>query len=169
VTGVHNDGATVLHEGIIESGSFDRADTVECFVEVSRRTVNSALHSAGHIIDIAVQELGLGWVPGKGYHFPLGPYIEYVGVLKVEDRDTLIKEIERRCRAIVESGGVVSIKINSEDGHDGRAERVVYFGDIGIPCGGTHIANLRDVGCIVIRKIKQEKGNIRVAYSVESH
>jgi Ser-tRNA(Ala) deacylase AlaX len=41
------------------------------------------------------------------------------------------------------------------------------YGNFGIPCGGTHVSNISDIGHMVIRKIKTEKGNIRVAYDIE--
>ena len=44
--------------------------------------------------------------------------------------------------------------------------RVVMYGDVGIPCGGTHVNNLKDIGHLGIRKIKQNGENIRVSYSV---
>ena len=33
-------------------------------------------------------------------------------------------------------------------------------------CGGTHVINTKDIGYITIRKIKNEKGNLRVSYAV---
>jgi Ser-tRNA(Ala) deacylase AlaX len=47
-----------------------------------------------------------------------------------------------------------------------KPARVVMYGDFGIPCGGTHVSNLRDIGKISIRKIKQDGENIRVSYSI---
>jgi alanyl-tRNA synthetase len=44
--------------------------------------------------------------------------------------------------------------------------RFVMYGAVGIPCGGTHVGALSDIEHITIRKIKNEKGNIRVSYEV---
>ena len=46
--------------------------------------------------------------------------------------------------------------------------RVIMFGNFGIPCGGTHVHNLRDINKIIIRKIKINQGSIRVAYEVDA-
>jgi Ser-tRNA(Ala) deacylase AlaX len=43
----------------------------------------------------------------------------------------------------------------------------VYNGDYGIPCGGTHVKMLDDVGKVIITKIKCKKGITKVSYSVE--
>src|SRR3989338_11565238 len=72
----------VKHIGMFESGIFEVGDTVSCKVDEERRKLHSRIHSAGHVIDMAVYELRLPWVPGKGYHFPDGPYIEYEGSLE---------------------------------------------------------------------------------------
>lgn len=43
------------------------------------RRKHAKLHSAGHLLDLAVQNLGFGWETAKGYHFEDGPYVEYKG------------------------------------------------------------------------------------------
>ncbi len=63
----------VKHIGMFERGSFEKGDEVTCHVDKARRDLHSRLHSAGHIVDMGMTELGLGWIPGKGYHFPDGP------------------------------------------------------------------------------------------------
>ena len=74
------DGA-VRHIGHFEWGELVIGDTVQCHVDAERRLLHSRIHSAGHLVDLAVAELGLPWTPGKGYHFPQGPYVEYAGNL----------------------------------------------------------------------------------------
>jgi len=48
----------------------------------------------------------------------------------------------------------------------GKPARVVLFGDRGIPCGGTHINNLKEIGNMTITKVKLKKGILRVSYLV---
>lgn len=58
------------------------------------------MHSAGHLIDLAVQRLGInilyegfGWETAKGYHFEDGPYVEYKGANEnLEDKAKLLNE-----------------------------------------------------------------------------
>jgi len=45
--------------------------------------------------------------------------------------------------------------------------RTILYGEYGIPCGGTHVANLKEIISIGIRKIKKEKDAIRVSYSID--
>ena len=68
----------VHHIGTYSKETFKIGDTVDCLVEKERRQLNTRLHSAGHLIDMGLKELGRSWKPGKGYHFPNGPYVEYL-------------------------------------------------------------------------------------------
>lgn len=52
---------------------------VSCQVDRQRRQINSRLHSAGHLIDMAIRELGLDWVASKGHHYPHLSAFEYTG------------------------------------------------------------------------------------------
>jgi Ser-tRNA(Ala) deacylase AlaX len=49
---------------------------------------------------------------------------------------------------------------------ENKPVRVVMYGTFGVPCGGTHVAQLGDIKDITIRKVKLEKGAIRVSYDV---
>jgi Ser-tRNA(Ala) deacylase AlaX len=60
------------------------------------RKKNARLHSAGHLLDVAVNRLKLDWRPGKGYHFQDSPYVEYIGVCEDNQKvkEQLQKEID---------------------------------------------------------------------------
>ena len=60
----------------------------DAFIQIDEatRTRNAKLHSAGHLLDLAVQNLSsfcnyseYQWEGAKGYHFEDGPYVEYKG------------------------------------------------------------------------------------------
>ena len=78
-------------------------------VEKDKRMLHSKLHSAGHLLDCAVDELGLDHlVPTKGFHFPAGPYVEYEGI--VENGADLIPALEQKINELVNSDLVVEDK-----------------------------------------------------------
>ena len=170
---------TVKHIGKFESGSFSKGDTAECRVDKERRMLHSRLHSAGHVVDMAVYELKLGWIPGKGYHFPDGPYVEYKGSLGGVDKEKLKTEIEKVCNTFVQEGRKTELRFMPKEEMtsvchfvpdyipEGKPARVVMYGDFGVPCGGTHVSNLMEIKRMIIRKIKQEGENLRVGYDVE--
>jgi len=47
------------------------------------------------------------------------------------------------------------------------ARVVIYNGNYGIPCGGTHVRTLNEIGKIIIAKVKNKKGITKVSYRVE--
>ena len=49
---------------------------------------------------------------------------------------------------------------------DKPSRAMIIQGYYAIPCGGTHVENVRDVGPLKIEKIKNKKGNIRISYSI---
>jgi Ser-tRNA(Ala) deacylase AlaX len=56
------------------------------------RKTNARIHSAGHLLDVAMNRAGKTELkPGKGYHFVEGPYVEYIGVVPENERDELVK------------------------------------------------------------------------------
>jgi len=178
VTEVRFIDGIVKHIGKFEYGVFVVGDIVHCLVNQERRNLNSQLHSAGHVIDMAVAQLKLDWTPGKGFHFPEGPYVEYAGNLDGVDKEALLKNIQDLCRQLIKDGFETTLVFMSKSEMskvcryvspfipEGKPGRVVMYGTFGVPCGGTHVAQSSDIKDIVIRKIKIEKGAIRVSYDI---
>lgn len=169
----------VKHIGHISRGVINTGETVSCRVDKERRTLNARIHSAGHLVDKAIAELNLPWKPGKGYHFPNGPYDEYEGSLEGLDKEKLKSDIESLCNECVKKGGKTEVIFMTKEEmqkvcrytpdfpeeKEARARIVIHDGFY-MPCGGTPVADVSDIGTITIRKIKQEKSNIRVGYDV---
>jgi Ser-tRNA(Ala) deacylase AlaX len=168
----------VKHIGRFEKGAFRNGDIVRCAIDKERRALHSRLHSAGHIVDMAVTKIGLNWVPGKGYHFPEGPYVEYAGSLDGLDKEKLKNDIEALCNEFIAEARETKMLFMDKERMkevcrhvpdnipEGKPARVVMYGDFGVPCGGTHVGNLKEIGMITIRKIKSEGANVRVAYDI---
>ncbi|MBI4225343.1 MAG: hypothetical protein HY617_03345 [Candidatus Sungbacteria bacterium] len=172
------DGA-VRHIGKFQSGTFAVGDTVTCAVDIDRRQLHSRLHSAGHVVDMGLKKLGIQWKAGKGYHFPVGSYDEYAGNLNGADTAKMRADLEAACNEVIAQHIPTKVLFMKwEDmasvcafvpDHipDNKPGRVVMYGDFGIPCGGTHVANLSEIKSMTIRKIKQDGPNVRVSYAVE--
>lgn len=156
----------VHHTGIIENGVLAIGLVVNCYVDEDRRKINSRLHSAGHLIDVALKELNIDWIPGKGYHFPQGSYVEYSGKIDGLNVENLKMEIEKKCNDIISRNIETRLIFDDHKLQNGKPMRTVFYGEFGIPCGGTHVSNLNKIISIGIRKIKKEKDSIRVSYSV---
>lgn len=168
----------VLHIGEFVTGVINVGDQVKCAVNKERRELNTRYHSAGHIIDFALAELWFNFAPKKGYHWPEGAYDEYFGDITTLDKEKFQKDLEIKCNEITSRDVATEvIFMNLEEMKNvcafppseipgNKPGRVVMYGGRGIPCGGTHVANLRDVGHMTIRKVKQEKEIVRVAYGL---
>lgn len=169
----------VKHFGTFEADEFRKGELVTCNVDAERRLLMSRLHSAGHVLDMAVHALGCKWIPGKGYHFPNGPYVEYSGELVADKIDAIRDSIEQMANELINQGIATRIEFMPKEAMsavcryvpeylpEGKPARVVFYGDYGVPCGGTHVANLAEIKHMAIRKIKLEKGNIRVSYALD--
>jgi len=175
-----DENGDVHHLGTFDKTSFAKDDLVKCLVNHDRRAINTRLHSGGHVIDMAVDALSLGWVPTKGQHFPDLSAIEYKGDWNSEIADSLKESIQKKIRELVATGSNNSLLFMDKASMktvcknvpnsipDNKPARVVmYCENFGIPCGGTHLKNIGEVGIINVKKLKFKKDTIRLSYAVE--
>lgn len=170
----------VYHFGEFTSGTFTVGDSVKLQIDEQRRKLHCRLHSGGHLVDTGVHALGYDLIGVKGYHFPDGPYIEYTGVLN-GDLTVVAQELETKLNELIQAGYPVRTEIvGSVDDLKGRCFHIPEFlpkdkpirlvfvcGEIGEPCGGTHVKDLKEVGKIHIPKIKAKGENLRISYTIE--
>ncbi|PSN70647.1 ThrRS/AlaRS common domain-containing protein [Corynespora cassiicola Philippines] len=154
-------------------------------IDAQKRTLHSRLHTAGHALALAINALSTtsssgippSLIDSKASHYPGAAYVEFLGLIpgtakaaiqaKVDElvAQNLAVEVhfwdEERARKECTGGGEAL-----KGGADGRV-RVVMFGGAGsYPCGGTHVRTLGDVGRVVVRNIKRQKGVSKVSYEV---
>lgn len=170
---LRKDDGAILHDCIVDKAQADAwikavgHKQVTCRLDESRRTTCARVHSAGHLLDAAVTAVGLKWIPGKGYHFPDGPYVEYVlndqsrriDPKKPAEKEAIVNEIQSNIDRLVKAGGAV--KVEWKDG-----VRHVEMAGEECPCGGTHVAELSQIGKVSIKKLQNKQGNVRLAYTV---
>ncbi len=164
----------VVHH--IGQGRLEQGQVVGCAVDQSRRATNTRLHSAGHVLDMANSTINPNWIPGRGAHYPHMSFVEYSNAVVNESTPQLIQqavdatlsqnvtntmryvntdELAKFCRHVPDN-----LPAN-------KPIRVVLYGDFGVPCGGTHVQKLQDIGKIEITKVKTKKGVTKVSYRVE--
>ena len=52
---------------------------------------------------------------------------------------------------------------------DNQPTRIITLtGDIGCPCGGTHVHDLREIGGMEVTKLAVKSGRTRISYRVKS-
>ena len=77
-----------------ELTNFGKNVRVECNVDEAKRRLFARVHSAGHLLDIAMSLAGRSDLkPSKGYHFAAGAYVEYIGEVSEPDRKSLVASL----------------------------------------------------------------------------
>ncbi len=170
----------VHHLGTYVAGKFEINDAVTCTVDKTRRDINTRLHSAGHVVDLAVDALKLRWVPAKGAHYPHMSFVEYEGEANPDQLEELRQKLEQTVTDFIAKGSKNEIRympvsemhtvcrhVPANIPAHKPARVVIYNGDFGVPCGGTHVADIHDIGQVGITKIKSKKGVTKVSYAVQ--
>lgn len=174
---------SIWHVGkCIEDFQFDTSVDVTAEIDESQRRLYARIHSAGHLIDLAVQRLGYQLSPGKGFHFPKGAYVEYIGNIPNEERDQALALITQTCQRIIqdtqegsdvrvyeyeEAKGIIEVPDYLPAGRPIRFVKLSNE-DRGCPCGGTHVKHVREIGTVMITKLQKKGKAIRVSYEVSN-
>lgn len=143
-------------------------------VDASKRRQHCRLHSAGHVIDLAVSRLGYDWQPTKGAHFPDMAFVEYESAEPLVDG--IQEQLQTQCDALIDAGSTNTIMFLHPAGHElaspslGHldAERIVAYDDFRVACGGTHVSDIAAIGSLTINKVKRKKGVVKVSYGVDT-
>jgi Ser-tRNA(Ala) deacylase AlaX len=165
--------------------------SVQLSINKEKRILHARLHSAGHLLgnpnckqsnipDVALVDIGQTQLePGKGYHFPDAPYVEYKGDIPADTRAEIVKKAEDKLNELIQKSlDTSSIIAPPEDvvklcgsfsdylPKDKPARVVTIALDKGCPCGGTHVKNTKDIGKVKIKKVTVKKGVTRFCYEL---
>ncbi|KAJ5594757.1 uncharacterized protein N7459_000965 [Penicillium hispanicum] len=164
----------ILHFGqpAGESAVFAEGCSVVQRVDGAKRDYHSRLHTAGHILGVAMEILMPQMKEIKANHMPGEACLEFEGLL-YNDQKPLIEAkvnelVQQDLQVLVswlEAGVDVGGRAKTVDG----PVRIVSVGGLDQnPCGGTHVPRTGLVGPIAIRKISRKNGISRVAYEVSA-
>lgn len=161
-----------LHFGkfLDATSSFVAGQPVVQKVDDSKRNYHSRLHTAGHIVGLAMQLLMPDKKKVKANHFPREASMEYEGLLYNEHKPVIQEKVDELVRLdlpILISWLEGVAPVGDGEGAEGGRTRIASIGGLDHnPCGGTHVARTSLVGSVVIRKISRQKGISRVSYDV---
>jgi Ser-tRNA(Ala) deacylase AlaX len=169
----------VKHIGSFQQGALKVNDQVNLKIDRERRTLNTKLHTAGHLIDEAARNLGYLWKPTKGMHYPESSFVEYEGSLGTDQPEKTKEDIEKEVNHLIQEGfEVKTFEVNRDElpkycdeiqpylPKDKPCRIAIVWGEKGIPCGGIHVKNVNDLGHIHIRKIVSKKRKIKISYEL---
>lgn len=177
-----DDGA-VRHYLAEEPADLDALVGRRCALRVdrSRRLAHARLHTAGHLISgiIDAQDGPLHAV--KGFHFPDGPYVEFAGKSDAEP-DSFLAAVQVQIDSLLAEDPPITAETLDYDELQERCRhipphlpkdkplRVVTIAGLEpVPCGGTHVARLAELGSVTVVKMKSKKGNTKISYRVDAH
>ena len=91
-----------MHVGTYTSGALKAGDNVNLSLDLDFRAKHARIHSAGHLLDIAMNRAGRKDLkPSKGYHFEAGPYVEYIGNVPEKEREALVNDLNKHCADLI--------------------------------------------------------------------
>lgn len=174
----------ILHLGTFETENhtLKEGDVVRQSIDGNKRDMHSRLHTAGHILGLAVRQLSSS-IPGitelKAQHYPDAAFVEFRGLIDGKHKDA----IQKKANELVKEKRPVHVHwwdkntardrcafFPEEVGGNLQSDdiRVMDIEGVGAyPCGGTHVSNTSAVGNVQVRKIKRQNGITKISYSVE--
>lgn len=178
---VRFDKGYVYHIGQFEQGSFNPGINASQQIDKERRILNSKLQSGGHLIDMALIISGyVDLKPSKGFHFPEGPNVEYIGSITEDKRAEMIKKVQDNLDKMIDLGYQVQSRYADKDQleelcyitpsqlPEDKPIRIVSVWDQKfMPCGATHVKNIRELKGLKISKIKCKGDNTKISYLIE--
>jgi alanyl-tRNA synthetase len=131
---------------------------VKLAVDAAKRKLHERLHSAGHLIADAGALVAPGIVGKAGHHWPREARVEFAGT--VDDIPSFTAALSAKLDELISANVPLAVL-----GDPSSVRRVKICGDA-VPCGGTHVAALSEIGPIAIRKVQAKGGMLRVSYGV---
>ena len=179
-------GGQILHFGRFDppgSKAFTVGEGIKQSIDAEKRDLYSRLHTAGHVLGFAINQLSReGVLPAltesKASHYPDSAAVEFGGIIEGKFKEAIQAKTDEFVRSaaavnihywpmdemMVKCTGMTADFTLPEGEELGRVVEMVGMGSY--PCGGTHVTDCSKVGKIEVRKISRSKGVSRVSYKV---
>ena len=180
----HAGEGRILHHGRFspaDSRAFEDGESVEQHVDSDKRLLHSRIHTAGHILGLAVRQLA-DTIPDitelKAQHYPDAAFVEFRGLIDGKHKAAIQERADDLVRQAIpvhvvwwgyeELKEKCAVVLDSVDASSTGLMRAVNIEGVGAyPCGGTHVTDTSRVGKLVVRNIKRQKGITKISYAVE--
>lgn len=173
----------ILHLGrFVPSGTqtFVAGQSVKQAIDGVKRKLHSRIHTAGHIVGLAVRYLAES-IPNvielKAQHYPDSAFVEFRGLIEGKHKEAVQAQVDSfvqqtlpvkvywwNQQELKEKCAVVPENVVIPDGGFVRAVDIEGAG--AYPCGGTHVGDTSQVGKVELRRISRQKGVSKISYSV---
>jgi Ser-tRNA(Ala) deacylase AlaX len=175
-----NERGQAVHTCLFENGIYPEVGS-EAVQEIdwALRMLNSRSHTAGHLIDLAVQQsvfkreplkanhaIGDSWVQFHGDSLPDGYTTELVCVEIQAEVAKLIAEDHPVTAEVITVEAASAFCVASPNGSSPRVVSIGKPALIARGCGGTHVSSLGEIGAITITGVRCRKGVLSITYRV---
>lgn len=155
------DDFEILHCFPSDEGDFHPGQTVHLHVDPNNRYLNSLWHTAAHVVDYLVVK-GFPQLKGdSGQCYPGNAFMKFTSADGTYPSSDLVK------RTVEENFGTMRTKRMGFDRANGV--RVLDIDGHKIPCGGTHVDTIEELGKLTVKNATWEKkeSKLRVSYQLE--
>ena len=137
-------------------------DLVQMDIDTKIRNYHSALHTAGHLIGVLVEELFPSVKACQAHHWPGEARVEFSG-----DNLPLVEDVQDKLQVQIAKlqGTKATIKQSLND-ENGKSTMTIQ-GYPSIPCGGTHLRCLSEMNKLHITCVKIKKSKLRISYELD--
>lgn len=155
---------------VVHNGDFvdHIVDTIDGFVigetypfqiNEAHRSIQTRYHTAGHLIANVMERAFPSLKALAGHQWPGEARVEFEGTMTSDITNERVQEL---------MSDVVKSNVSTHIEGDPFVNRSLAIGDFSaIPCGGTHVKSVSEIGMIVIDSTKEKKGRIRVSYHLD--
>lgn len=134
-------------------------DVVSMNVDRVPRELHSRYHTAGHLLAGVAERLLPRLKAKGGHHWPGEARVEFL--CDVEPSQGFISALNAELIDAIETDAPISA---TNGVPPPRLVTIQSFQPL--PCGGTHVRSLRELGAVTVRGVKLKKGILRVGYDV---
>lgn len=143
-------------------------------IDPARRLMNARYHTAAHLLSNLAEEMYSDLKAIKGHSFPGEAYVEFIGESVPVNLD-----LAANINSAIKQGLITHIFEILPNQFETKyyklpytvpahkAFRVLQIGNYPpVPCGGTHISNIAEIGELIIRKSSQKDGRLKISYAL---
>jgi Ser-tRNA(Ala) deacylase AlaX len=149
-------------------------------LDKSRRMKHARLHTSGHLIAGLIDAQRGSMRAVKGYHFEEGPYVEFEGEPEGGDTDAFLASLQNKVNLLIsENPHVFEEQVTFDElkqrcwntppniPADKQLRTITIHSLDPVPCGGTHVKCLSEIGAVNVVKLKKRKGLTKISYRVQ--
>lgn len=148
---------------------------IELIIDEQLRLLNARYHTAAHLLGNIVEQLYPELKAVKGHSFPNEAYVEFnnsnnnIELEYLEDKLNYII-LQKRSTSVFEISPLhfeekfYKLPYTIPGSKNFRAMQIEGF--LPVPCGGTHLKNIFEIGTIKLSKVSSKEGKTKISYKI---